>query len=292
VVEAIAITDPERPVSLDTLVEQFAFEEEIREKRHVHFAKKAALAAAALVALVLVWRFTPLAEAATAENVLDWVQRFAGQWWAPLVVVLAYTPASLVMFPRPLITLASVVAFSPWTGFALAIAGNLLAAALAYVAGRVFGRNTVRRIAGEKLNRLCNALRRRGLLAMTAIRLVPIAPFAVESVVAGAIRIRFWHFALGTFIGMLPGTLATTVFGGQIETALRDPSQINYWLVGGVVLLLAVGALVVRRWLAKIDATEKSREPASPRRPGRDKASGGRADLVFPPASSIKRSTG
>jgi uncharacterized membrane protein YdjX (TVP38/TMEM64 family) len=143
------------------------------------------------------------------------------------------------------------------------------------------------------LNRLCTALRRRGLLAMTALRLVPLAPFAVESVVAGAIRIRFWHFALGTFIGMLPGTLATTIFGGQIETALRDPSAINYWLVGGVVLLLAVGALLVRRWFVRIEAAEKSREPADRQRHApRDKASGGRADLAFPPASSIKRSTG
>ena len=37
---------------------------------------------------------------------------------------------------------------------------------------------------------------------------------------------------LGTFLGMLPGTLTTTVFGDQIQTALQDPSRINWGLVG------------------------------------------------------------
>jgi phospholipase D1/2 len=104
-------------------------------------------------------------------------------------------------------------------------------------------------------------MRRRGLVAMTALRLVPIAPFVVESVVAGAIHIRFRDFALGTLIGMLPGSLATTVFGSQIEAALRDPGTINWWLVGGVVALFAAGIVAVRRWFSRLESREKAREP-------------------------------
>src|SRR5581483_11842785 len=134
--------------------------------------------------------------------------------------------------PRPLITLATVIAYGPWTAFAFSIAGNVIAACVAYAAGRRFGRDTVRRIAGERLNRLCGLLRRRGLLAVVAVRLVPVAPFVVENVVGGAVHIRFWQFAVGTAIGHVPGTLATTVFGSQIEAALREPGDINWWLVG------------------------------------------------------------
>ena len=92
-------------------------------------------------------------------------------------------------------------------------------------------------------------LRNRGLLAITALRLVPIAPFAVEGVVAGALRIRLWHFMLGTAIGILPGTLAATVFGNQLEAALENPGAINYWLIAAVVVLLAGATWFVRRWL-------------------------------------------
>jgi uncharacterized membrane protein YdjX (TVP38/TMEM64 family) len=84
---------------------------------------------------------------------------------------------------------------------------------------------------------------------MTALRLVPLAPFAVEGLFAAAIGIRLLPFMLGTLFGMLPGTLATTIFGNQLEAALQDPSRINYGILAAVVLALTVLSLIVRRWL-------------------------------------------
>jgi phospholipase D1/2 len=172
-----------------------------------------------------------------------------------------------VMFPRPVITLAAVVAFGPWLGFSYAMGGILLAALAGYVAGQLAGRDTLRRLSGRKLNRLSNALRQRGIVAVTAVRLVPVAPFVIESLVAGAVHIRLWHFMLGTFLGMLPGVLTATVFGDQLEAALRDPATINYGLVAGVVIVFAVLTLVVRKWLARqTQAPVSSAHAASTRR--------------------------
>jgi len=160
------------------------------------------------------------------------------------------------------ITLAAVVAFGPWLGFGYAMGGILLAALAGYVAGRHAGRDTLRRLSGRRLNRLSGALRQRGILAVTAVRLVPIAPFVIESLVAGAVHIRLWHFMLGTFLGMLPGVLTATVFGDQLEAALRDPATINYGVVAGVVIVFAVLTLAVRKWLAR-----QAQAPASSARP-------------------------
>jgi phosphatidylserine/phosphatidylglycerophosphate/cardiolipin synthase-like enzyme/uncharacterized membrane protein YdjX (TVP38/TMEM64 family) len=252
-VEAVAISDPERPVSLESLVEQFAPQVEVRKM--VAIWKKTLAAAILLLALALMWRFTPVAEVVTAENASVWASGLAGRWWAGPLLVFAYTPASLVMFPRPLITLAAVFAFGPWIGFVCAVSGNLIAAEGAYLAGRRLSRDTVRSIAGDKLNRLSHALRKGGWLAVSAIRLFPVAPFIVGSVVAGAIRVKNWHFLLGTFFGMLPGVLAATVFGAQLQAVLRDEAELNYGLIGAVVLLLAAGAAALRRWFAKMDTT-------------------------------------
>jgi uncharacterized membrane protein YdjX (TVP38/TMEM64 family) len=224
-----------------------------------------------LIGLGLIWRYTPLAEVVTAENVSALAQQISNYWWAPIIVVLVYTPASLIMFPRPLITLAAVVAFGPWLGFAYAITGILLSALVHYMAGRMLDRDTVRRLAGEKLNRLMHALRHRGLVAITAVRLIPIAPFAVEGFVAGAVRIKLWHFMVGTFIGMLPGVLTATVFADQLENALRDSSEINWWLVGGAAVLFVAIIVLVRRWFMKQsddsakEAPEQERSGAQPR---------------------------
>ena len=247
-----AVADMEKPVSLDSLVEQFAPDTSRSPDRSKRWAK-VALAVFVLVAFTLIWRYTPLAEVITADAVTQWAADFSGQWWAPLAIILAYTPACLIMFPRPLITLASVVAFGPIMGFVYALTGIILSALATYGAGRSFDRDTVRRIAGEKANRLSHALRERGLLAMTAVRIVPVAPFVVSSMVAGAIRIRLWQYIAGTLIGMMPGLLVATVFGDQLEAALRG--DINWWLVGGVLALMATGAFFVRRWLMRINPT-------------------------------------
>jgi phosphatidylserine/phosphatidylglycerophosphate/cardiolipin synthase-like enzyme/uncharacterized membrane protein YdjX (TVP38/TMEM64 family) len=250
VLTAATIADPERPVALEALVGQFAPAVEVRGRAPIW--RIALGVGAVLLAFALAWRFTPLTELVSAQRVIGWAEAFAGYWWAPALIMAAYTPASVVMFPRPLITLASVVTFGPWLGGAYAMSGIVLAAVAAYVVGGLVDRDTVRRIAGKKLNRLSHALAKRGLLAITAVRLVPVAPFVVVSLVAGAIRIRLWHLVVGTFIGMLPGVLAATVFGDQLAAALGDPSRINYALVAGVVAALALLALAVRRWLGTL----------------------------------------
>jgi phosphatidylserine/phosphatidylglycerophosphate/cardiolipin synthase-like enzyme len=246
--EIAAVADPDEPIAMDFL----AAERPADPSAPLGPAwGRLALFALLLAALTALWRYTPLAHVITAENAIAWAKEFAGQPWAPWAVMLAYTPACFVMFPRPLITLAGVVAFGPWLGFFYALFGIVGSALVTYYVGRRMRRDTIRRLAGPRLDRMVDVLKKHGLLAMTLLRLVPIAPFAVEGFVAGAVRLKLWHLAAGTAIGMLPGTLVTTVFGDQLETALAG-GDINWWLVGGCVALLAGGTLMVKRWFSRM----------------------------------------
>jgi hypothetical protein len=51
-------------------------------------------------------------------------------------------------------------------------------------------------------------------------------------------------------LALLPGILAWTVFGDQIMHALEDASKVNYWLIGGV-LVLFIGFIFATRWWLK-----------------------------------------
>lgn len=205
----------------------------------------------ACAALAAAWRYTPLSELVTPERIIGWARAVRGTAWAPIGVMLIYTPAAFVMFPRPLLTLLTVIAFGPWLGFAYGMAGILLSALATYYAGRVMQASTVERLAGEKLQPVRTTLRKHGLAAMTAIRIVPAAPFALEGILAGAMRLKLWHYMLGTFIGMTPGVFATSVFGDQITRALEDPGTINWWLVAAVLIGFTLLTLLVRRWFAR-----------------------------------------
>lgn len=255
-IDAISFTDPERPVSLDFLVKEFQPGSPQQQRRFPW--RQIAVTAVIVTALTLAWRYTALSEWVSVENATQWAGQFSALWWAPVVLMLLYTPASVIMFPRPVLTLTAVVMFGPWLGFLYAMSGILLASTTHYYAGRMFGRDTVRRIAGGRLNRITGILRHHGVVAVTAIRLVPVAPFFVPGLVAGAIRLRLWQFLLGTFFGMLPGALTTTVFADQLQAAFKDGGHVNYWIVGGVILMFAVVMLLVRRWFNRIDGDGKS----------------------------------
>lgn len=265
-IDAISITDPERPVTLDLLVSEFQTESPQQKRRFPW--QTVAITTAIVIALTLAWRYTPLSEWVSVANVTQWAGQFSGTWWAPVVLMLLYTPASVIMFPRPVLTLTAVVMFGPLMAAAYAMCGILLAATSHYYAGRLFQRDTVRRIAGARLNRITGIMRSHGVAAMTAIRLVPVAPFFVLGIVAGAIRVKLWQFLLGTFFGMLPGALATTVFGDQLLASLKEGGHINFWIVGGVILLFAIGILFVRRWFKRMEGNGKSlhRSKNEPRR--------------------------
>jgi len=267
-VNVAAVADPDEPIALQALLDEREIVEE--QAKATPAWGKLLLLLTAIVSLTLLWRATPLAGVVSPENVIEWARDFASHWWAPLVVMALFTPACLVMFPRPLITLAAVIAFGPVLGFVYSLVGITASSVVTYYIGRRMRRDTVRRLAGEKLDRMAEVLKKHGLLAMTLLRLVPLAPFAVESIVAGAIHMKVWHVAVGTAIGLLPGTLATTIFGDQIETALSGGS-INWWVVGGVLGLLGAGVWAVNRWFRKmarrIHTTEHATAPGSGQQP-------------------------
>lgn len=242
-----SVADPEQPVSLDAMIAQLPPEERAAARSPRWILPVAVLVIACV--LTAMWRYTPLAAWTNADRAIAWATDFSNYWWAPSLVMLAYTPACIVLFPRAFITLLAVATFGPWHGLAYAMCGILLACALTYYVGTRMNRDTVRRLARGKLTRMSQIMRHRGVIAMTAVRLVPLAPFAVVNVVAGAIHLRFRDFMVGSALGILPGTLVATVFGDQLVSGLKDPRSINLWLVGALVIALVVGTRIVRRWL-------------------------------------------
>lgn len=211
---------------------------------------KIAVFALGIAALAAAWRWTPLAELATAENILAWTRAVRSTWWAPLVLIAAYTAGAFLLFPRPVLTLVSVMTFGVRLGLVYATAGIMLAALVTYYAGRLMKRETVQRIAGDALDKAAKPVKKHGVLAMFAANMLPTPPFAVQNIIAGAMRIRLWEFLLGTLLALIPGILAWTVFGDQIMNALDDASKVNYWLIGGA-LVFFVGFIFLARWWLK-----------------------------------------
>ena len=217
-------------------------------KRRPAWGKIIAIAVV-VAALAAAWRWTPLGEMATAENIITWTRTVRGTWWAPFALVGAYVAGAFVLFPRPVLTLVAVMTFGVKLGLVYATAGILLAALASYYAGRVLKRETVRRVAGDAIDAAAKPVKAHGVLATFAANMMPTPPFVVQNMIAGAMRLKAWEFMLGTLLALVPGILAWTVFGDQMMNMLESGNA-NYWLIGAALLLL-VGFIFATRWWLK-----------------------------------------
>ncbi len=241
--------DPEQPVDADRLAGELLPADE-----QPHAARRAVVVAAVLVllaGLAAAWRWGPLADMIDPDAVTAWIQAKAHTTLAPLWVLGGYVLASLVMMPITLLIVATAFVYGPLEAFAYGLGGALLGAAVTFWIGHAAGRRTVRRLAGERLNRLSKLLAKRGIIAMTTLRMLPVAPFTVVNLVAGASHVRARDFFIGTVLGMTPGVLAIAVFSDRLAALVFEPTVENIaWLAAALAVIVAA-AFVVHRWLSR-----------------------------------------
>jgi phosphatidylserine/phosphatidylglycerophosphate/cardiolipin synthase-like enzyme/uncharacterized membrane protein YdjX (TVP38/TMEM64 family) len=240
------VLDPEEPTDADKLVEDLVHEPEVRDSARRRFAIFLGVVVA-VGALAVAWRFTPLREFLSVDRLATFAAVLETHPLAPLGVLAAFVVGGFLLVPVTLMIGASALVFGPIEGALYAFVGALASAAATYAAGRGLGRDAVRRFAGRRLNRLSRRLGQRGLMAITLIRLVPVAPYSVVNVVAGASHIGWRDFLAGTALGLAPGLVITSAFVDRAVAAARDPGP------GTVLALVAVAALAVAlvRWMRR-----------------------------------------
>ena len=243
------VIDPERPLVSDAVVREFVPEHAERPVRGRLLALGALVVAVAVLAAA--WRWTPLREWLDLDAIIAYGDRLNDLPGTPALVLLAYVVAGLLVVPLTLLIAATGAVFGPVLGAAYALGGGLLSALVTYLIGRRLGRDTVRRIAGARLNAISRKLAERGLLAMVLVRIVPVAPYSIVNVVAGASHIGLRDFLLGTLIGLLPGVLGIVVFVDRLVATVRRPGVMTFALLAIIAGLLCGAAMVLRRRLAR-----------------------------------------
>lgn len=204
-----------------------------------------------LVALGLAWQW--LAHSGLLEAThLEALARGGLAWrhspWALPTLMAIYAGACLVMFPLSLLVAVTGLLFGPWWGFAYALAGTLAASALTWWVGRRLGREALLRHGGPRLRGLSRYLSRRGIRTMTLINLLPLAPFTLTNMLAGAFRLRFRDYLVGSTLGIVPGLAGVTLLGSQLGQLLTAESRQDL-LWGGLGLLAGIALLAgLKHW--------------------------------------------
>ncbi len=239
IVQDHTILDPEVPIEFDRMMDR-CVEDEDKPSR-TRRAVTVLCVLFFLAALAAFWRLGQLPEWIASEHFSAWAHAISGHPLSLAIVVAAYVAGGVIMVPVTLLIVVTAMVYSPFWGVVYSWAGCLVSALTTFFIGSKLGKNTVRTIAGKRLNRLGRHLAGRGILSVALIRTIPVATFTVVNIAAGASRISVRYFTAGTALGMLPGIVMITLFTNRFIKAVEQPSWLNTLSAAGLGVALVFG---------------------------------------------------
>ena len=201
-------------------------------------------------------------------QVLAWSAGRGG--WTLAILAAVWVPAAILLIPGSLITFGTGYLLGLRWGTAVVSVGSTAGAVAAFALARTLLRDRVRaRLAGRpRFRAVDEAVAREGIRIVILLRLSPVVPYTVQNYAYGATGVRFRDFLLGTWVGMLPGTLLYVYLGAGARTlteAATGGVQGTAWTTAFFVLGLAATAAAT--WLvtrAARRALERRPELAGP----------------------------
>ena len=201
-----------------------------------------------LVAVGCAWLYLPMQSAPSIAELLALAERARSSPLAPLVALACFAVGGLIVFPVNLLIAAVIVVFGPRMGGVYALLGSLLSAVVVHEVGRQLPAAMVARLFGSRGERIRERVVGHGMLAVAVVRLVPLAPYSVVSLLSGITRIGRVDYLVGTALGMLPGIVLYALFIDRARAVLIDPHPLAWLGLAGALILIVAIALAARFW--------------------------------------------
>ncbi len=170
---------------------------------------------------------------------------------APIIYILLFTFVPLTFFPDALLAIAAGMVFGFMHGTIYTMIGAVCGGTLAFYITRYLSHEVIK----QKVNayqKMGDMIDKNGVLIVMILRFIPLIPFDVISYSAGATRIKYRDYILGTLIGIIPGVVLLVMIGDGLST----PEQPKLYLAGVLFILLIVFASKAKARLFKEDVQE------------------------------------
>ena len=184
---------------------------------------------------------------------LEWTQGLG--FWGPFFMAAFYIVACVLLLPGGILTLAAGFLFGAVMGTITVSVGSTLGASAAFLVGRTFARDWIRRkVTGRsKFEAIDRAVGEQGFKIVLLTRLSPIFPFNMLNYAYGLTGVKLWTYVLASWIGMLPGTLAYCYIGSGLRSLTEVAAgkseggwvqRVFFW--GGLAATIVVVIVVTR----------------------------------------------
>ncbi|MDQ7728467.1 VTT domain-containing protein [Halomonas sp. SpR8] len=214
----------------------------------------------AVVLLGLMWhllqRYDLLTQARLSE-LIGYIRQWRTAPWMFAAVMGVYISALLLIFPLSLLVVVTGLLFGPVWGLVYATLGTLSSSVVSYWVGHWLGRDALMHYGGQHLRGLSGYLSKRGIRTMTVINLLPLAPFTLTNMLAGAFHLKFRDYMIGSTLGIVPGLAAVILLGSQLG-ALFTAASAKEIILAAVGLAAGVGLLIgLKRYANRRQASKQ-----------------------------------
>lgn len=161
---------------------------------------------------------------------------------APAVYMLVYAIAPALFLPGLPITIAGGILFGPFWGVVYSITSATVGACVAFLLSRYVGRSWIEeKLKSPRWQQLDTMVEQHGWKAVAFTRLIPLFPFNLLNYAFGLTKVKFHHYALASFVCMLPACIAFIVFSSSLLDVIKG--NITPSFVVGLLLILSVSLI-------------------------------------------------
>lgn len=175
------------------------------------------------------------------------------------IVTFIAIDATVIAFSLPAsagMAAASGFLFGVWLGAACSVVGMILGSITLFLAARSAFRDFFRARASAALARLEEGFQRDGFSYLVFLRLVPVFPSWLVTIVTALLGMKPSLFLSGTFVGIIPGTIVFAGIGadfGRLFKTGQTPDLGAIFQARTLLPLLGLGVLALlpvlyRRW--------------------------------------------
>ncbi|MGF7058458.1 TVP38/TMEM64 family protein [Brassicibacter mesophilus] len=157
---------------------------------------------------------------------------------AYLIYLLVTIVASLIFIPISWVKMLGGIIFGFWPGILVVMVSSNVACNINFLLARLLGKDfiisIIRRYNKNKKSLKFNISDKsegKQILLLANMRMIPILPCSVINVLYGVSHITFKDFAIGSFLGMIPGTFVTVYFASKAIEVKDNPYTIILPLV-------------------------------------------------------------
>ena len=177
---------------------------------------------------------------ALAQNAVYLDNLVKDNFWLVLIAFVAiYAAATAFMVPASALTIGGGFLFGVAIGAPATVIGATIGACILFVVAKSSLGETLKSISGPFLSKMEAGFNENAISYLFTIRLIPVFPFAVANIAPAILGAKFRDFALTTFVGIIPGTIAYSWIGSGLRGTLLDAAKAGETVDTGAIVSAA-----------------------------------------------------